>query len=73
MLSWGPLERRVSHLERTQQNKTALIAAAEMGHTDCVRLLLDAGAEAKDMVRVGRFFAIFMLFSACLCFPSCFR
>ena len=32
---------------------TPLICAAEKGHADCVRLLLDAGAdtEAKKMVR----------------------
>ncbi len=34
--------------------RTALIFAAENGHTDCVRLLLDAGAKkiAKSKVRV---------------------
>ncbi len=34
---------------------TALIWAAQKGHTDCVRLLIDTGAnkEAKESVRVG--------------------
>ena len=42
-----------------QRGWTALIMAAKTGHTDCVRLLIDAGAdkEAKDLVRVGRFVA----------------
>ena len=33
---------------------TALMAAAEKGHTECVRLLLDSGAdkEAKNNARV---------------------
>ena len=36
-----------------QLGYTALIHAAEMGHTDCVRLLLEAGAnkEVTDSVR----------------------
>ena len=36
-----------------QRENTALICAAENGHSNCVRLLLDAGAdkEAKDVVR----------------------
>ena len=37
---------------QTQIGKTALIGAAEEGHTNCVRLLLEAGAskEARDAV-----------------------
>ena len=37
-----------------QNGKTALIQAALTGKADCVRILLDAGAdkEAKDTVRV---------------------
>ena len=40
-------------LMRTQDGRTALICAALKGHTDCVRLLLDAGADtnATDRVR----------------------
>ncbi len=39
-----------------QNGYTALIEAAHKGHADCVRLLIDAGADkdAKDEVRVGR-------------------
>ncbi len=38
---------------RAQSGYTALIRATENGHVDCVRLLLDAGADknAKDVVR----------------------
>ncbi len=38
---------------RAQDGWTALIWAAEKGHADCARLLLDSGAdkEAKDKVR----------------------
>jgi hypothetical protein len=40
-----------------QRGATALIFAAVTGHADCVRLLLDAGADknAKDKVRASRF------------------
>jgi hypothetical protein len=40
-----------------QNERTALICAAEKGHTECARLLLDAGADmnAKEYVRFGRF------------------
>ncbi len=40
--------------ELAQFGDTALIDAAACGHADCVRLLLDAGAdtEVKDKVRV---------------------
>jgi ankyrin repeat protein len=37
--------RRVCHV---QDGDTALIGAAAKGHTDCVRLLIDAGAD-KDV------------------------
>jgi ankyrin repeat protein len=42
----------------SQGGYTALMWAAGNGHADCVRLLIDAGAdkEAKDHVRVGRCF-----------------
>ena len=42
----------------TQSGNTALIGAGYGGHEDCVRLLVDAGAdkEAKDDVRVTGFF-----------------
>ena len=38
---------------QAQEDCTALIIAAHRGHTDSIRLLLDAGAdkEAKDNVR----------------------
>jgi hypothetical protein len=40
-----------------QSGDTALILAACYGHTDCARLLLDAGADkdAQTNVRFGRF------------------
>jgi hypothetical protein len=40
----------------SQDGRTALIYAAQYGRTDCVRLLIDAGAdkEARNNVRVGR-------------------
>ena len=41
----------------SQWGETALSKAAESGHTDCVRLLLDAGAavnDSKNNVRVQR-------------------
>ena len=43
----------------SQDGNTALILAAEQGHADCLRLLIDAGADkdAKDRVRVGRRFS----------------
>ena len=42
-----------NHIFRTQNGSTALITAAFGGHTDCVRLLAEAGAdkEARDEVR----------------------
>ena len=44
----------------SQNGSTALMYAAVYGHTDCVRLLIDAGADkdAKDWVRVGRCFGV---------------
>ena len=41
---------------KSQRKNTALIRAAENGHTACVRLLLDAGAnkEASSFVREFR-------------------
>ena len=40
---------------RAQYGRTALIYAAERGHADCARLLLDAGAhtKAKNKVRAS--------------------
>ncbi len=40
-----------------QEGSTALIRAVTNGHTDCVRLLIDARAdtEATNHVRLGRF------------------
>ena len=45
----------------TQRGTTALIVAAQEGRTDCVRLLLDAGADknALSEVLVGRFIIAF--------------
>ena len=50
-----------------QWGRTALIHAAELGHLDCARLLLDAGAvkEAKDNVRAS---VRDNVFSCLLCF-----
>ena len=44
-----------THLAHAQLDYTALICAAHFGRADCVRLLLDAGAdkEAKDQVRAN--------------------
>ena len=45
---------RLAHMAAWSQNgHTALMCAAESGHVDCARLLLDAGADmnAKDVVR----------------------
>ncbi len=39
---------------RAQSENTALIYAAESGHVDCVRLLLDAGANANTKNLVCR-------------------
>jgi ankyrin repeat protein len=43
------------HNTRTQNEWTALTFSAWNGHTECVRLLLDAGAsmETQDSVRIG--------------------
>jgi hypothetical protein len=43
----------------SQGGSTALMFAASLGYEDCVRLLIDTGAdkEAKNYVRVGRCFA----------------
>ena len=43
----------------SQTGRTALIEAAASGRADCVRLLIEAGAdkEAKTNVRVGRYVA----------------
>jgi ankyrin repeat protein len=53
----------------SQYGWTALIFAADGGHADCARLLIDAGAdkEAKDSVRVSR-----MLNSSISSFPTAF-
>ncbi len=57
----------VGHIWRRAQlgGRTALMCAAENGHADCVRLMLDAGADknAVDEVRAS---------AACLaCGPCC--
>ena len=53
-LPWWRVARYDEHT-RAQIESTALIRAAEEGHADCVRLLLDAGADknAKDNVRAS--------------------
>ena len=63
---------RVTLMCQTQGRATALIVAAERGHTECVRLLVEGGAEkdAKNSVRsldltrflysVLSFFVLFM-------------
>ena len=46
-----------AHLARAQFGCTALIYAAQNGHANCARLLLDAGADknakTNDVRRVG--------------------
>ena len=39
---------------RAQSGVTAIICAAEMGHADCARLLLDAGADKNSVDNVRR-------------------
>ena len=41
-------------MNNSQSGWTALIRAAENGHADCARLLLDAGADAKVKDNVRR-------------------
>ena len=55
---------------KSQGGWTALLNAALHGHADCLKLLIDAGAnkDAKDNVRDGHCFA--GLFSV-IFFPSC--
>ena len=50
---WQYLHR--CHLLRAQHDYTALMWAADKGHMECARLLLDAGAnkDLKDEVRAG--------------------
>ena len=50
-----------SHWWRVQDGRTALISAVEKGHSACVRVLLEGGAdkEAKDHVRDDIFFLKF--------------
>ena len=45
-----------------QHEATALMLAADSGHSDCVRMLVvaDADMEAKDSVRAGLFLAVFV-------------
>jgi hypothetical protein len=54
-----------AHRLRAQYNRTALILAAENGRADCLRLLLDAGADknAKIIVRVSAGFGVWWLWS----------
>jgi ankyrin repeat protein len=42
-----------------QLGRTALVIAAARGHADCVRMLIDAGADkdAKDRVCIGPCFS----------------
>ena len=44
---------RIAFICQTQNESTALIVAAERGYTECVRLLVEGGADtgAKDNVR----------------------
>ncbi len=50
MVGYGSV---AAHVCQTQDGFTALMSAAQQGHTDCVRLLVKGGAdkEAKDNVR----------------------
>ncbi len=57
-----------------QDGRTALIEADKMGHADCVRLLLDAGADknAANNVRAGVCFHDFVC-SCMECVLICFQ
>ena len=62
-----------AHLgRRSQGGSTALICAAIKGRADCVRLLLDAGADknAKDLVRASAVVASHPQFSTLLVFRT---
>ncbi len=55
-----------------QSGKTALVVAAQRGHFDCVRLLLDAGADANVKNKVRVLFCIVAVRVLCLyaiCIP----
>lgn len=60
--------RRVSWFESmSQHGRTALIFAADFGHTVCAQLLLNAGADAKAKSRVC---TVGCSFSLCITMPS---
>jgi ankyrin repeat protein len=48
----------IVHVFWTQGGDTALMLASKMGHIDCVRVLLEAGADkdAEDNVRYTYYF-----------------
>lgn len=51
---WSVMEQLAAHLRvKMQVGDTALICAAEKGHIDCLRMLLESGAdkEARGGVR----------------------
>ena len=55
---------------KSQSGRTALLNSVSLGHTECVRLLLGAGANAnvKDHVRTDAYVSIFaelLLFLMC--------
>ena len=58
VVPWRRRPHTWAHLahNRAQNESTALILAAEKGRVDCVRLLLEAGADknAQDRVRASR-------------------
>ncbi len=78
MIFWHPFNFLYFRLTRffnrhdisAQRGTTALIRAAQYGHTDCVRLLLEAGVnmDAADIVRV--LFSLLFLLTRFLVFHS---
>ena len=57
----GIYHRIAAHIFETQFGRTALICAAAEGHIDCVRLLVESGADAKatDNVRDMLLYTVF--------------
>ena len=73
MLMWCVRSRKCH--EDSQDGWTALIQASVNGHTDCARLLIEAGAdkEAKDNVRAGRVLSLRFMFMHLILFLLCWQ